>query len=872
MSMPRISGSTTDNREIRSKNSIREIDQESIKFIAAGEKICDIEAAIRELVENSIDADATNIEIRLTRYGVECIEVEDNGTGIEQSNFSTLGLRYHTSKISNYTKLQESLQTFGFRGEALSCLCNIANVTITTKSKDNPTGTRLIFKKDGTLAKTEHVARGNGTTVIVKNLFHSLPVRRRELETTAKRQYDRVVKLLYEQIFARPNIRFSLCKKNVAKKEKDFTHGGTSLEGCIITVYGIKVLESLLPIKQSGLVSVKTDDSDDGSITEETPKPQKRESRSGSGSMTHNEDLYDERSDIINCSLRSIEKNFELTVEPIREDFFRRACRSKFLREKPEYTIYGYISRIGCGRNSSDCQYIYVNKKPCDIPKVSKLINEIYRNYSSGQHPFYCLFIKVQTWAADFNVPRKRAVILQDENKLCDIIKESLEEMFSPSLPNSQRSCPIAHIPIVTPKVNNNFSPQSTQGTKRNLGDAIESDHGIPPSKKQLINHIQTSPLKAAPLTEHEKHCENERIILQDLTDDPKQHEQPVAVRDTAPSTPADDASFVSADSNYFDLNGRLSRHESDPKQPPTNAPRVERGFITALEYMGEETASKEEDARDPLAIDLNGKDCQFSQVKRVQDGKLQILTEHIEDLGIAILRERLQRQAVADSKEFSFAIHPNFNNVAEQELKFNLNKKSFEDMQILGQFNKGFIITRLNKHLFIIDQHATDERANYEDQLDKSPLVRQPMVHPKPLYLNSIQENAVINNLEAFEERGFEFQIDRSKIAGLRVMLTSTSICKGQGLDEHLTKEDVEELVDVILESPNNLSSYTLKKVRNVAATRACRKSVMIGDKLSWQQMTEIVTKMSTLKNPWVCAHNRPTIRHLMDTDWMNK
>ena len=215
---------------------VKEIDKNSVNFLTAGEKINDIETAIRELVENSIDAQARNIEVRLTKFGIDSIEVDDNGMGIDEKNFPMLGMRYHTSKISDIYALQNSLDTYGFRGEALSCLCNISNVTITTRTKTSPCGWRLTFK-DGFLSKKEPVGRDTGTTITLKNLFHSMPVRRRELETTAKKQYDKIVRLLYEQALARPYIKYSLYKKVASKKERDFTHGGTTLEGCLITTF-----------------------------------------------------------------------------------------------------------------------------------------------------------------------------------------------------------------------------------------------------------------------------------------------------------------------------------------------------------------------------------------------------------------------------------------------------------------------------------------------------------------------------------------------------------------------------------------------------------------------------------------------------------
>lgn len=836
---------------------IKQIDQETIRFISAGEKITNIESAIRELIENSIDAQATYIEVRLSKFGADSIEVEDNGIGIDRLDFPTLGQRYHTSKISDYSKLQESLETFGFRGEALSCLIKVANVTIITKSPNSPTGTKLVFN-NGQQTNTDPVARANGTTVIIKNLFHCMPVRRRELETTAKRQHDKVVKLIYEQVLVRPHIKFALFKRTASQKKQDFAHGCCSLEACIITIFGAKVLESLIPIKQNGVSRVE---SNSKTLTDRKSDKFKDSTNPGNNP---------------NCDSDIIE--VEPTIEPSR-DFYQRRCRkSKFAREKPEYTIYGYISKVGLGRNSNDCQFIYVNKKPCDIPRVSRLVNETFRNYSGNQHPFLCLFIQVQSWAADFNVPRKREVILQDELRLCAIIKDTLDEMFAPSAPGKQKSCSSAHIPFSVPKFKRDHEDEATAQPrhKRKLETSIPSTTvGLSTESQSGISTTPTIPSRPAEPTLKTSNTQSSastqatspiRPKTPILIASPTRHpEASTCTSSAANPTPTfitaaeivhsnPTPTFISA----AEIVHSNSAATNNVTALPTGSPKIN---------QDSSTDQKEDNAHDAPQDDL----VSFGQVVTKAGGeKLKVEVENPQDLKAALARERMQRRPVPDSKEFSFAIHPNFNSVAEQELKFNLNKSSFENMQVIGQFNKGFIISKLNEHIFIIDQHATNERANYEDQLEQSPLIKQPMVYPKPLYLNSIQENAIMNNVEAFKKRGIEFVINADKDPGFKVMLASTSICKGTGIDVSLDKSDIEELIDVILESPNNLPTYTLKKVKNVAATRACRKSVMIGDSLNMSQMEKIVSKMSRLENPWVCAHNRPTIRHLMDTNWL--
>ncbi len=102
--------------------SIKAIDGKSVHQICSGQVILSLATAVKELVENSIDANATNIEIKLKDYGIESIEVLDNGDGIEEKDYEALGLKHYTSKIRDFSDLT-MIDTFGFRGEALSSLC-----------------------------------------------------------------------------------------------------------------------------------------------------------------------------------------------------------------------------------------------------------------------------------------------------------------------------------------------------------------------------------------------------------------------------------------------------------------------------------------------------------------------------------------------------------------------------------------------------------------------------------------------------------------------------------------------------------------------------------------------------------------------------
>lgn len=126
---------------------IRAIERSAVAKICSGQVVVDLPTAVKELVENALDAGATHIEIKLKEWGVESIEVSDNGSGVAPKDYQGLTLKYHTSKISGFGDIW-SVQSFGFRGEALSSLCEISGkFEVTTRTQDQSTGTRLTYDR-----------------------------------------------------------------------------------------------------------------------------------------------------------------------------------------------------------------------------------------------------------------------------------------------------------------------------------------------------------------------------------------------------------------------------------------------------------------------------------------------------------------------------------------------------------------------------------------------------------------------------------------------------------------------------------------------------------------------------------------------------
>ncbi|KAK2067783.1 hypothetical protein P8C59_001492 [Phyllachora maydis] len=230
--------------------TIKVIDPSTVHQIQSGQVIVDLCSVAKELVENSVDAGATSIDVRFKNQGLDSIEVQDNGSGISLANHASLALKHYTSKLSSYDDLS-TLQTFGFRGEALSSLCALSKFSVVTcTAEEAPKANKLEFASSGTLENTSIVSGQKGTTVYVENLFRNLPVRRRELERNIKREWGKVISLLSQYACIQTGIKFTVSQQpNKGKKMVLFsTRGNLTTRENIINVFGVKTMNALVAL------------------------------------------------------------------------------------------------------------------------------------------------------------------------------------------------------------------------------------------------------------------------------------------------------------------------------------------------------------------------------------------------------------------------------------------------------------------------------------------------------------------------------------------------------------------------------------------------------------------------------------------------
>ena len=205
------------------RRPIRELPDELISQIAAGEVVERPASVVRELVDNALDAGATQITLRLQAGGVRLISVEDNGSGILRSELPNALKRHATSKIASLSDL-ESVGTMGFRGEALAAICSIAEVSLLTRvdTPDEPHGWLL----DGRSGELQAAARAPGTTVEVRELFFATPARRKFLKTDAT-ELAHCIEAVRRHALARPEVGFAIWHDGkLVAQWRAVAHGG----------------------------------------------------------------------------------------------------------------------------------------------------------------------------------------------------------------------------------------------------------------------------------------------------------------------------------------------------------------------------------------------------------------------------------------------------------------------------------------------------------------------------------------------------------------------------------------------------------------------------------------------------------------------
>uniref|UniRef100_A0A7N6AWD4 Mismatch repair endonuclease PMS2 n=1 Tax=Anabas testudineus TaxID=64144 RepID=A0A7N6AWD4_ANATE len=812
--------------------AIKAIDKHSVHQICSGQVVLSLATAVKELVENSIDAGATNIDVKLKECGAEQVEVSDNGKGVEEANFEGLTLKHHTSKLRDFSDLIH-VETFGFRGEALSSLCALSVVTCHESSQ---VGTKLVFDHKGHLVQRSPHPRQQGTTVSLQQLFYTLPVRHKEFQRNIKKEYSKMVHVLQSYCIISTGVRITCSNQNGQGKRSTVlsTSGSQSMRDNIGAIFGPKQIQSLLPFQQ----------------------------------VSPTENIIEE------YGLKDADLPKQL------------------------FTITGFVSRgdHGVGRSATDRQFFFINNRPCDPLKVTKLVNEVYHMYNRHQYPFVALNITVASECVDVNVtPDKRQIFLQEEKLLLAILKTSLINMYEAgvnkiSLNYTPISSTSKKIPlylacykpgedvkpvIQSPKSSLNlaglkaaFSSQrsSNSQSKSGLANSGPTQKTLqlffkgsvkPPTSTASVKcplkptrDLATCPPVGKSVLDGFRYG---KIYCSGL--ELSSHEPTVS----SPSVENETFEETSDNSHTVPEDSELKPEPSTYTEDETISPNAKRARKENPNFSTKDKPKTfSNSSEEPFSLVVDAPVC-LQRRKVLLQFSLQELAEKMRQLHD---QHKERESGKLCYRRFRAKINPGENQSAEEELKKEISKDMFKEMEIIGQFNLGFIITKLSSDIFMIDQHATDEKYNFEMLQQHTVLQGQKLIVPQKLHLTAISENVLIENIEIFRKNGFEFLINEDAPVMERVKLVSLPTSKNWTFGP----ADIEELIFMLSDSPGVMCRPS--RVRQMFASRACRKSVMIGTALSVNEMKKLVAHMGDIEHPWNCPHGRPTMRHLANLD----
>ncbi len=238
--------------QARAPSSIKRLEEHVVNRIAAGEVVQRPCSALKELLENSLDAGSRKISVVTKGGGLQLLQIQDDGHGIKLEDLDIVCERFTTSKLQAYEDLSK-IQTFGFRGEALASISHVAHLSITTMTEGCAVAytaryidSKLAPEKPGAAAAPRPCAGVKGTTITVEELFYNVPNRRKAFKSPAE-EHSKIVEVVERYATHYSGVSFSV-KKHGQSIADIHTPAGASRAEVIRTIFGSAVSKELLPL------------------------------------------------------------------------------------------------------------------------------------------------------------------------------------------------------------------------------------------------------------------------------------------------------------------------------------------------------------------------------------------------------------------------------------------------------------------------------------------------------------------------------------------------------------------------------------------------------------------------------------------------
>ena len=818
------------------------LDDLTINQIAAGEVIERPASVVKELVENSIDANAKNIVVEIKNGGISYIRITDDGNGIEKDDMEIAFERHATSKIRSADDLDD-VKTMGFRGEALASVASIANVQMISKTRNEEFGNQLTIKGGDILSENEIGAK-DGTSITITELFYNTPVRYKFLKkdfTESGYIEDTITRIA----LANPGVAIKLINTGKVVIQ---TSGTGRLEDVIYSIYGKEIYDNILPVdyqfegyhitgvigkpiisrsnRTNQLFFVNKRFVKDKTLTSAAEQGFKGLVTVGKhGFLILNIDMDPKKVDV-NVHPTKLEVRFQedgIVFKAVYHAIKETLLKSDLVSDP----VKDYTSATP-------------NEILKDISKKSSLEAwSIKPNYENGQNknntPKFSDF-KNTISDLDFNT-RKSFIDEVTKAKTPDEILENLRNYTKLVIKQNTTND--------NQEVRQNDKQEDNQDFKQN--DSQEVNQDFKQNDSQEVNQ--------------EVKQDGNQWINQEVKQDDKQEtnqedSQNVSIEEIA--NKSDTTNLENTKSSE-----EVEKADSSNIENKKATENTEISYSSNLENTETAEIAGSENIENKGATENAGNNSINDEIHKTEENneEYDLKEPSFEEMYKKLFGRDIataQKEYAEKNKNSEFTLMEPISK--NEESLFEANEE-IPPYQFVGIAFKTYIILTMKDELYILDQHAAHERIMYEkvkkNYFSTSQKDSQLMLLPDVITLNNRDMGIYRDNKEMFEKAGFiieEFGENTVKIVGV------PSFCLNFN-----NREIFLETLDGI----NTVARTAKQEVEDkFLATIACKAAVKAHMALSKEEVDSLMSQLLKLPNPFSCPHGRPTVIKMTKND----
>jgi len=818
------------------------LDDLTINQIAAGEVIERPASVVKELVENSIDANAKNIVVEIKNGGISYIRITDDGNGIEKDDMEIAFERHATSKIRSADDLDD-VKTMGFRGEALASVASIANVQMISKTRNEEFGNQLTIKGGDILSENETGAK-DGTSITITELFYNTPVRYKFLKkdfTESGYIEDTITRIA----LANPGVAIKLINTGKVVIQ---TSGTGRLEDVIYSIYGKEIYDNILPVdyqfegyhitgvigkpiisrsnRTNQLFFVNKRFVKDKTLTSAAEQGFKGLVTVGKhGFLILNIDMDPKKVDV-NVHPTKLEVRFQedgIVFKAVYHAIKETLLKSDLVSDP----VKDYTSATP-------------NEILKDISKKSSLEAwSIKPNYENGQNKNNTpKFSDFKNTISDLDFNTRKSFI--DE-----VTKAKTPEEILKNLRNYTKLVIKQNTTNDNQEVRQNDKQEDNQDFKQN--DSQEVNQDFKQDDSQEVNQ--------------EVKQDGNQWINQEVKQDDKQEtnqedSQNVSIEEIA--NKSDTTNLENTKSSEG-----LEKADSSNIENKKATENTEISYSSNLENTETAEIAGSENIENKGATENAGNNSINDEIHKTEENneEYELKEPSFEEMYKKLFGRDIataQKEYAEKNKNSEFTLMEPISK--NEESLFEANEE-IPPYQFVGIAFKTYIILTMKDELYILDQHAAHERIMYEkvkkNYFSTSQKDSQLMLLPDVITLNNRDMGIYRDNKEMFEKAGFiieEFGENTVKIVGV------PSFCLNFN-----NREIFLETLDGI----NTVARTAKQEVEDkFLATIACKAAVKAHMALSKEEVDSLMSQLLKLPNPFSCPHGRPTVIKMTKND----